>query len=100
MHQAFVTAASPKPLSRAGIAWQMCCDFTLHCLHNAEEMQVFDRHRQPWQCSIITDCEGELSWFCQLSVPTVWWLLSGTADANAKSTTLPWAGEGEVVTND
>ena len=25
---------------------------------------MFDRHRQPWQCSIITDCGGELSWFC------------------------------------
>ena len=36
---------------------------------------MFDRHRQPWQCSIITDCRGELSWFCQLVVPTVWWLL-------------------------
>ena len=28
MNQSFVTNASPDPLSRAGIAWQMCCDFT------------------------------------------------------------------------
>ena len=30
---------------------------------------MFNRDRQTWQCSIITDCEGELTWFCQLAVP-------------------------------
>ena len=56
---------------------------------------MFDRHRQTWQCSKITDCGGE-------AVPTVWWLLSGTADTKSKSSTFPWAGggEGAVVTND
>ena len=49
----------------------------LRCLHNAEEMKVFDRPRQTLLCSIITDCGGELSWFCQLAAPTVWWLLWG-----------------------
>ena len=53
---------------------------------------MFDRHRQTWQCSIITDFWGELSWFCQLAVPTVWWLLWGTADTKSKSLTFPWAG--------
>ena len=28
LQQTIVTTASPKPLSRAGMAWQMCCDFT------------------------------------------------------------------------
>ena len=54
---------------------------------------MFDRHRQPWQCSIIIDCGGELSWFCQLAVHTVWWLLRGTADTKSKSSTFPWAEE-------
>ena len=47
MHQSFVTAAFPKPGKCAVI-------LLLHCLHNAEELYVFDRHRQPWQCSMIT----------------------------------------------
>ena len=34
--------------------------------------------------STITDCGGELSWVCQLAVPTVWWLLWGTADTKSK----------------
>ena len=50
---------------------------------------MFDRHRQPWQCSIITDCGGELSWFCQLAVPPVWWLLCGTEAQN-----IPLGGGG------
>ena len=59
---------------------------------------MFDRHRQPWQCSILTDCGGELSWFCQLAVPTVWWLLWGTADTKSNS---PELGDGgSVLTND
>ena len=62
---------------------------------------MFDRHRQPLQCSIITDCGGELSWFCQLAVSTVWWLLWGMADTKSKSSTFRWAGGGgAVVTND
>ena len=61
---------------------------------------MFDRHRQPWQCSIITDCGGELSLFCQLAVPTVWWLLWGTAETKSKSSTFHWARGGAVVTND
>ena len=28
MHQSFLTTASPKPLSRAGIAWKMYCGVT------------------------------------------------------------------------
>ena len=28
MYQSFVTIVPPKPLSRVGIAWQICCDFT------------------------------------------------------------------------
>ena len=63
---------------------------------------MFDRHSQPWQCSVITDCGRELSWFCQLAVPTVWWLLCGTADTKSKSSIFPWAGGGgggAVVTN-
>ena len=55
---------------------------------------MFDRHRQPWQCSIVTDCGGELPWFCQLAVPTVWWLLLGNADTKSKSSTFPWAEGG------
>ena len=55
---------------------------------------MFDRHRQAWQCSIITDCVGELSWFCQLAFPTVWWLQWGTADTKSKSLTFPWSGGG------
>ena len=55
---------------------------------------MFDRHRQPWQFTIITDCGGELSRFCQLALPTVWWLLWGTADTKLKSLTFPWAGGG------
>ena len=52
---------------------------------------MFDRYRHPWQCSIIADCGSELSWFCQLAVPTVWLLLLGTADTKSKSSTFPWA---------
>ena len=57
---------------------------------------MLNRYSQPWQCSIITDCREELSWFCQLyvAVPTVWWLLWGTADTKSKFSTFPWAGEG------
>ena len=55
---------------------------------------MFDRHRQPWQCSIMIDCEGELSWFCQLAVPIVWWLLWGTADTKTMSSTFSWAEGG------
>ena len=58
---------------------------------------MFDRHIQAWQCSIITDCRGDLSWFCKLAVPTVWWLLWGTAHTKSKSSTFPWAGWGEVL---
>ena len=55
---------------------------------------MFDRQRQPWQCSIITDCGEKLSWFCQLAAPTVCWLLWGTAETKSKSSTFPWAGGG------
>ena len=40
----------------------------------------------------ITYCGGELSWFCQLAVPTVWWLLCGTLDTKSKSLIFPGAG--------
>ena len=69
----------------------------LRCLHNAEEMWGFDRPRQTLLFSIITDCGGELSWFCQLAAPTVWWLLRGTADiVKVLDIPLGWRG----VTND
>ena len=55
---------------------------------------MFGRHRQPRQCSIITDFGGELSWFCQLAVPIVPWLLWGTADTKSMPSTFPWAGRG------
>ena len=42
----------------------------------------------------ITDCGGELSLFCQLAVPTVWWLLWGTADKKIKVLDIPWDGGG------
>ena len=59
---------------------------------------MFGRHMQPWQCSIITDCGGKLSWFCQLAVPTMWWLLRGTADTKSKPRHSP-GRVGAVVTN-
>ena len=64
---------------------------------------MFDRHRQARQCSIITYCGGELSWFCQLAVPIVWWLQWGTADTKIKFLDIPlgWeGGGGAVATND
>ena len=42
----------------------------------------------------------ELSWFCQLAVPTVWWLLWETAETKSKSSIFPGAGGRAVVTND
>ena len=62
-------------------------------------MYGFDRPRQTWQCSIITDCWKELSWFCQLAVPTVWWLLWGTADTKSLSSTFLWAGAWSQMTS-
>ena len=63
---------------------------------------MFDRHRQPWQCSVITDCGGKLAWFSQLAVPTMWWLLWGTADIKSSPRHSPerGGGGGAVVTND
>ena len=55
---------------------------------------MFDRNRQTWQCSIITDCGGEMPWFSQIAVPTVWLLLWRTADTKSKSSTFPRAGGG------
>ena len=52
------------------------------------------RPRQTLLCSIITDSGGELSWFCQLAAPTVWWFLWGTAGTKSKSSTFLWAGDG------
>ena len=51
---------------------------------------------------------NRLSWFCQLAVPTVWWLsIMGNCRYKMKvtkwkSSTFPWAGGGggAVVTND
>ena len=51
---------------------------------------MFDRHRK--QGSIITDFGGELSWFCQLAVPTVWWLLWGTKGTEVLD--IPLGSEG------
>ena len=55
---------------------------------------MFDKHRQPWQCSIITDCRGKLSCFCQLAAPTVCWLIWGTADTNQSPRHCPGRGGG------
>ena len=55
--------------------------------------------RQTWQCSIIADCGDKLSWFCQLAVPTVWWLLWGTLDTKSKSSTFLWAGAWSQMTS-
>ena len=55
--------------------------------------------RQTWQCSIIADCGYKLSWFCQLAVPTVWWLLWGTSDTKSKSSTFLWAGAWSQMTS-
>ena len=38
---------------------------------------------------------GELSWFCQVAAPKVWWLLLGTADTSPRH-----SSELGVVTND
>ena len=97
MRQSFVTTASPQPLSRTGIsiAWFLL----FHCPHNVEEMLWFDRHRQTWQCSIIADWGDELSWFCQLAVPTVWLLLWGTSDTKSKSSTSLGAGAWSQMTS-
>ena len=32
---------------------------------------MFDRHRQPWQYIMITDCLGEMSWFSHSVVVTM-----------------------------
>ena len=101
MHQSFVTTASLQPLSRTGYQWPGKCVvfLLLHCLHNAEGMKGFDRPRQTRQCRIITDCGGELSWFCQLAVPTVWWLLLGTAVTKSLSSTFLWDGAWSQMTS-
>ena len=36
---------------------------------------------------------------CQLAVPTVWWLLWGTADTKSLSSTFLWAGAWSQMTN-
>ena len=47
----------------------------------------------------IADYGDELSWFCQLPVPTVWWLLWGTSDTKSKSSTFLWAGAWSQMTS-
>ena len=62
-------------------------------------LTVFDKHRQTWQCSIITDCGGELSCFCQLAVPTVCGGYYGELQTQNQSLGRS-PGLGAVVTND
>ena len=54
---------------------------------------MFDRQRQTWQYSIVTDCGGELSRFCQLAAPQCDGLLWGTADVKSVlEIPLGWSG--------
>ena len=56
---------------------------------------MFDRHRQPWQCSIITDCGGKLSWFCQLySCPDSVFVTMGKCRNKIKVLDIPLGGGG------
>ena len=52
---------------------------------------MFDRQREPWQCSIITDCHGFDSW---LSPQCGGYVLWGTADTKSTSSTTPGGGGG------
>ena len=64
---------------------------------------MFDRLRQPRQCSIVTDCGGELAWFCQLAVPQCGGYYGEMQTQNQSPRHSPGRGEGgvgAVVTND
>ena len=61
---------------------------------------MFDRHRQPWQCSIKTDCRGELSWFCQLAAPQCGYYGElQTSNQSPQHSPERGGGGGAVVTN-
>ena len=55
---------------------------------------MFGRHRQPWQCSIITDCGGELFMVLPASCPHSVVVTMGNYRHKIKDSTFPWAGGG------
>ena len=65
MRQSFVTSA-PQPLSRAGDSWANVLCFYFFIVPIVQwkyQIWGFNILGQTWQCNVITDCGGEMSWF-------------------------------------
>ena len=55
---------------------------------------MFDRHRQPWQCSIITDCGGRTVIVLPASFPHSMVVTMGNCRHKIKVLGIPLGGVG------